>query len=103
MLSCFGFLSVGPAGLASEGEPDDSVWVACREIAAEQFTLPRVWEGVKHSAQYAARAAAVRDFNKSHVWQKRGISINPCRCVHHPASAQHTCFICCCICWSVAF
>lgn len=54
--------------------------VLCREIAEQQFTLPRVWEGLKQSTDYYARAAAVADFNQKNVWRKRGLSLNPCRC-----------------------
>ena len=62
----------------------------CRPFRAEQYTLDRVWEGLKENSNYESRKAAVEEFNRANVWRKRGISINPCRLVFrlHESSSR---------------
>ena len=73
-------LPAQPAGISMHicSLAPEQLW-QCRDIAAEQFTLPRVWEGLKQIADYSSRIALVEEFNRTHAWRKRGLSINPCR------------------------
>ncbi|KAL3677014.1 hypothetical protein R1sor_026962 [Riccia sorocarpa] len=41
----------------------------------EYFTLPKVWERLKGSSNFEAREVSVHEFNRKHMWVKRGISI----------------------------
>jgi xanthine dehydrogenase molybdopterin-binding subunit B len=50
-----------------------------RVLAAEGYTLPRLWRELLASSGYAARVAAVREHNKQHAWSKRGIVVTPVR------------------------
>ena len=56
-----------------------SNWMPCRPFKVEQWTLPRIWEGLIKTSDYIARRKAVEDYNEQNLWRKRGISINPCR------------------------
>ena len=47
----------------------------CRDFPVNQYTLPQVWEGVKQQVDYAAKQKEVEDFNRDHVWVKRGAAI----------------------------
>lgn len=42
-----------------------------------QYTLPRIWEGLKASARYEERAAAADEFNRASPWRKRGLAMTP--------------------------
>ena len=55
------------------------VWLDGRQIQADLFTLPRVWEGLKQKCHFDQRRAAVAAFNEAHTWTKRGICMVPCR------------------------
>lgn len=61
--------------------------LGCRQIRGDLFTLPRVWEGLKHKCDFQQRRAAVAAFNEAHTWTKRGICMVPCRHAFHPASS----------------
>lgn len=52
-----------------------------RDFPEEFYTLPEVWEGVKQQADYYAKVKAVEDFNRRHIWLKRGIAMTPTRSV----------------------
>ena len=43
------------------------------------YTVPRLWEQLKAEAEYEAKLAAVRDFNRDNRWKKRGLSMTPVR------------------------
>lgn len=58
---------------------DTQKCVTCRPFKVEQWTLPRIWEGLIKQSDYMARRKAVEEYNEQNFWRKRGISINPCR------------------------
>jgi len=47
--------------------------------ATHNWLLPEMWTRMKTDADFAARKAAVADFNAGNRWRKRGISIAPVR------------------------
>ena len=58
----------------------------------EQWTLPRIWEGLIKTSDYLARREAVEKYNQQNFWRKRGISINPCRYTYaYPPQKSHAC------------
>ena len=59
--------------------------VVCRDFPEEFYTLPQVWEGVKQQSDYAAKVKEFEEFNRTHVWTKRGVAMTPTRSVftHH--------------------
>eukprot|EP00775_Hariotina_reticulata_P011870 gene11870-12014_t len=60
-----------------------------RFIAAECYTLPRVWHELCKLSRYCERVAAVQQYNLEHAWSKRGIAMTPVRfdCAPAPVSA----------------
>ena len=60
-------------------KPQCTAVVACRDFPEEFYTLPNVWEGVKQQADYAAKAKEVEEFNRRHMWLKRGVAMTPTR------------------------
>ncbi|KAK9807521.1 hypothetical protein WJX72_001412 [[Myrmecia] bisecta] len=58
-------------------------------IKVENFTLPRIWNGLKSMAQYDARVKEVADFNGRTAWRKRGLAMTHCRfdCMPQAVSA----------------
>jgi len=51
-----------------------------RFIAAESYTLPRLWRELLQTSRYSERVKAVQQHNSSHAWSKRGIVVTPVRC-----------------------
>eukprot|EP00008_Paramoeba_atlantica_P010151 CAMPEP_0201488286 /NCGR_PEP_ID=MMETSP0151_2-20130828/17867_1 /ASSEMBLY_ACC=CAM_ASM_000257 /TAXON_ID=200890 /ORGANISM="Paramoeba atlantica, Strain 621/1 / CCAP 1560/9" /LENGTH=1295 /DNA_ID=CAMNT_0047873545 /DNA_START=72 /DNA_END=3959 /DNA_ORIENTATION=+ len=43
------------------------------------YTVPEMWKKMEEKSNYAARRAAVDEFNKSHRWVKRGLSFTSMR------------------------
>ncbi|RMZ76998.1 hypothetical protein DV738_g4616, partial [Chaetothyriales sp. CBS 135597] len=43
----------------------------------EDWHVPLMWEQVKAEADYEARRQAVREFNATHKWQKKGLALIP--------------------------
>lgn len=50
-----------------------------RLIAAESYTLPRLWRELLQSSKHAERLEAVRRHNTQHAWSKRGLVVTPVR------------------------
>lgn len=50
-----------------------------RHIAAESYTLRRVWSELLDSCGYNSRLEAVQRYNTEHAWSKRGIVMTPVR------------------------
>ena len=51
----------------------------CRDFPMNQYTLPKVWDGVKKQVDYAAKQKEVEQFNRNHAWLKRGVAMTPTR------------------------
>jgi hypothetical protein len=78
------------SGCSSSSSSDDGICIPAAEdgvvrtvlgrlLAAEGYTLPRLWRELLASSGYAARVAAVREHNRQHAWSKRGIVVTPVR------------------------
>jgi hypothetical protein len=66
-----------------------------RFIAAECYTLPRVWRELLELSRYPERVAAVQQYNLDHAWSKRGIAMTPVRWdLAADASSAHACPAC---------
>ncbi|XP_028752549.1 abscisic-aldehyde oxidase [Neltuma alba] len=52
-----------------------------------EYTLPSIWNKLAVSATYDRRTETVKEFNKTNIWKKRGISRVP---IVHPVSQRPT-------------